>query len=319
MAGNLFKERIYQPTTEELDVWLETNFFLFGLSDPTKQAVVKMKYRSELHNISIVELYDNLKKIGHASIIKQEMYLNKNLVSIGFMTSVYVYPEYRGRKLLIHLISAIEKTSQNLQLAAIIVIARRQVKDMYYKFGYEGFSIFPEIVLQHSYNHGIELENQLSEFNLNDINKAYLATYSSLDGTLMRNDKYWNSIKKAIEVGIYSFLKVEEDNRYIYQISRDGTVLEAAGDIELLQNMLKKTNNITFKITHNHPFFNFLSKNGGVYSFRPEKKEGHLIKTVNKESVLSGYLDSLALDNQFISSNDIIKRNTLNIIELNEW
>ena len=188
MADNLIKERIFRPSTEELIIWLETNFVLFGLSDPAKQEVVKIKYRSESYNIWIIEIYDNLHKIGHASIIKQKMYLNKVPVLIGFMTNVYVYPEYRGKKMLVHLISAVEKTSQDLQLAAIIVIARRQVKDMYYKFGYKGFGIFPEVVLQHSHNQNIDLKYQFCEFSLMDARQAYLATYSSLDGTVVRND-----------------------------------------------------------------------------------------------------------------------------------
>jgi hypothetical protein len=319
MADKLIEERIYQPSTEEISIWLETNFLLFGLSDPAKQEVVKIKYRSESYNIWIIELHDNLHKIGHASVIKQEMYLNKAPVLIGFMTNIYIYPEYRGRKMLVHLISAVEKTSQDLKLAAIIVIARRQVKDMYYKFGYKGFGIFPELVLQHSYNQNIELKKQLFEFNLMATRQAYLATYSSLDGTVVRNDKYWNGIKKAIELGIYNFLEIKENNSYIYRISKDGTVLEVAGDIELLPKLLEKTKERTFKIIHDHPFFDFLLTIGGIYSFRPEQKEGHLIKIFSNERVLSNYLNGLVLDDQFNHTNNITKKNALNIIELNEW
>jgi len=319
MVNNLIKERIYQPSTEELNIWLETNFFLFGLSDQAKQEAVKIKYRSESNNIWIIELHDDLHKIGHASIIKQKMYVNKAPVLIGFMTNVFVYPEYRGQKMLIHLISAAEKTSQNLKLAAIIVIARRQVKDMYHKFGYKGFSIFPEVLLQDSHNQDIQLKHQFFESDLKDTSEAYLATYSGLDGTLVRNDKYWNGIKKAIELGIYNFLKIKDNNGYIYRISKGGVVLETAGDIELLPKLLEKTNERTFKITHNHPFFRFLSKIGGIYSFRPEQKEGHLIKICSNESALSEYLNGLVLTDQFNLTNDMIKMNTLNIIELNEW
>jgi len=315
----LIKERIYQPTAGELNIWLENNFSLFGISDPSKQEVVKMKYRSESNNIWTIELYDNLHKIGHASLIKQKMYLNNSLILIGFMTSVYVYPEYRGQKMLIRLISAVEKTSQNLQLAGIIVIARRQVKDMYYKFGYKGFGIFPEIILPKPYNQSIESGNQCSDFNLMDAIQAYIFTYKCLDGTIVRNEEYWNGIKKAIELEIYNFLGVKENDRYIYRISKDGKVLEAAGNLELLPKLLGKTRERSFKITHDHPFFGFLSTIGGVYKVRPEPKEGHLIKILSKENVLLNYLNRLVLDDQFNPTNDKTKKKTLNIIELNEW
>jgi hypothetical protein len=319
LADNLIKERIYKPTADELNIWLENNFSLFGISDPAKQEVLKMKYRSESNNIWTVELYDNLNKIGHASLIKQKMYLNNSLILIGFMTNVYVYPEYRGQKMLVQLISAVEKTSQSLKLAGIIVISRRQVKDMYYKFGYKGFGIFPEIILHQSYNQRIESTYQFSDFDLMDTMQAYISTYKCLDGTMVRNEECWNGIKKAIELKIYNFLGVKENNSYIYQISKEGKVLEVAGNLELLPKLLEKTRERSFRITHDHPFFDFLSIIGGMYRVRPEPKEGHLIKILSKESVLLNYLNRLVLDDQFNLINDKTKKKTLNILELNEW
>ena len=303
-----------QANNSNIDEWLNLNYKLFNLVDARSQNMVRKRYYSALGAIKFIELYTSGEKVGHVSYIRQIMYIGSVLSDVTFLTSVYIFPKFRGRGYLLPLLTTAEELAISEKCIASIVVARRAVKDMYSKYGYFGFSVFPSVSLNQN-----ALENRKSPappLNLESkqFNESYLKTYLNIDGTLVRNSLYWDSIKYAIEQGLIGLLEDIATKSYI--LTKQSTAIEIVGSAEGLVNLLRNYCIEQLLISKDHPLFKTLMLLGGEYRYRPEPTGGHLIKVFHENSDVGKLLLSLKLSDSNLAD---IEFNPMNLLELNQW
>lgn len=303
-----------QANNSNIDEWLNLNYKLFNLVDARSQNMVRKRYYSALDAIKFVELYTSGEKVGHVSCIRQRMYIGSVLSDVTYLTSVYIFPKFRGRGYLLPLLTTAEELATAEECIASIVVARRAVKDMYSKYGYFGFSVFPSVSLNQS-----ALENRKSPalpLNLErkQFNESYLETYLNIDGTLVRNSLYWDSIKYAIEQGLIGLMEDISTKSYI--LTNQSTAIEIVGSAEGLVNLLGNYCIEQLLISKDHPLFKTLMLLGGEYRYRPEPTGGHLIKVFHENSDVGKLLLSLKLTDSNLAD---IEFKPMNLLELNQW
>ena len=187
------------------------------------------------------------------------------------------------------------------------------VKNFYYKFGYHGFSVFPEIKIDTKSL--VCEEEQNSIYNLEEISSAYEATYSKIAGSLLRNRRYWDSIKSYADQGFINIITLKQNKQFAYLIIKNSVLVEAAGNLNIMVKLVNKLAIKNFKILKSHPLGNYIIKNGGNYYLRPEIKEGHLLKPlVNSKNIFDKYLIK---PNE--TSTIYNKKMIMDINLLNEW
>lgn len=306
--------KIRKACKQNIDDWLNLNFSLFEITDLLIQNMIRLKYYSVLNEIQFVEIFDSQEKIGHVALIKQKMYIRSEIYEVAFLTSFYIFPKYRGNGYLSLLLAKAEELASIENCLASIIIARKAVRDMYSKQGYLGFSVFPSVYLSKKitkHDHATHIPENIDEINLN---KAYLATYSTLTGTIVRSELYWKSIKYALKCGLFGI--ISDNSTDSYMIIKNSIAIEVAGNTDSVINLIERSP-INMCITpKDHPIFEYLIQSGGEYQYRPEPKEGHLLKIMNKNSEGSNYLLSLVINDLNLSD---INFNYMNILELNQW
>jgi predicted acetyltransferase len=306
--------KVIQANNSNLDEWLNLQFKLFNVNDLHVQNMVRIKYNSALDATKFIELYISGEKIGHVSCIKQRMYIGSVVSNVAFLTSVYIFPKFRGNGYLLPLLNAAEEIATAQRCIATIIVARRAVGKMYSKFGYFGFSVFPSVNLgqnEFKLRKNLEWEVPIKKIQFNE---SYTETYSIINGTLVRNLLYWESIKYAIEHGLFELLVDIPTKSYI--LKKKSTAIEVAGSVEGLVKLLHSYNFEQLLISKDHNFFKTIIFLGGQFQQRPEPKEGHLIKIFNKKSDFGKSLLTLELSDSNLEDENF---KPMNLLELNQW
>jgi len=278
------------------------------------QDIALVKYFSVPTNkIWTINVLVGDERAAFANIIEQEMYIGNKILKVNYLTFVYVYPKHRGKKIVSYIIDEVERVSLEHNHSASFVIARKAVKDLYYKFGYHGFGVFPEIKLNTKSMLFKNKHNSITE--LGEIASAYKATYSKIAGSLVRNGQYWDSIKFYADQGLINIMTLALDKYFAYLIIKDSVLIEAAGDLNTMTDLVNKLAIKNFKILKSHPLGNYIISNGGNYYLRPEIKEGHLLKPFNNsKNIFDEYL--IKPNEPSTISN---KKMVMDINLLNEW
>lgn len=306
--------KVIQANDSNLDEWLNLQFKLFNLNDAHIQNMVRIKYNSALNSIKFIELYISGEKIGQVSCIKQRMYIRSVVSDVAFLTSVYIFPKFRGNGYLLPLLTAAEEIATAEKCIASIIVARRSVKEMYSKFGYFGFSVFPSVnfgqnEFKMKQNPKFQAPIEMIQFDEN-----YIETYSIINGTLVRNLLYWESIKYAVKHGLFKLLVDIPTKSYI--LEKNSTAIEIAGSAEGLVKLFHSYNIEKILISKDHHFFKTIILLGGQFQQRPEPKEGHLIKILNKNSNFEKSLMSFELSDSNLADENF---KPINLLELNQW
>ena len=100
--------KVLQTNNSNINEWLNLNYKLFNLVDARSLNMVRKRYYSALDAIKFVELYTTGEKVGHVSCIRQRMYIGSVLSDVTFLTSVYIFPKFRGRGYLLPLLTTAE-------------------------------------------------------------------------------------------------------------------------------------------------------------------------------------------------------------------
>jgi len=316
----MFKWHITQADKFSLYDWLELNFQIFGVQNSHAKKMISEKYLAVANNVNFIKFSLDGAPVGHCSVIIQNVYFYSTLFKVAFVTSVYIYPEYRRKGFLTPLLLKVDEVARSYECFATLVIARKAVGDMYFKQGYRGFSIFAKINVKPKLNFSDNSLFKLRDINNLTLNETYMNTYKGLNGTLERNEAYWDSLIDAADYGNHEFLINNTNNKFSYIVVKDDKVIELAGDSENVCDILEKCNISEIEISNDHPTFNhILSRIPSNFTFRPEPKEGHLIKVYNEKLPVAVNLNNL--HTSLYSEKTIFNKDSsfINILYLNQW
>jgi GNAT superfamily N-acetyltransferase len=300
---------------------LQRSFEEFNVTDLGVQESIYQKYSLELHQNKLMslELVENGNLVASAVTCYQHFYAACGPIKLSFLTQIIVQEEYRGRGYLRKLIEFAQDVDEsNLSLGSI-VIARRRVGNLYSKYGYRGFGVFPQVLFENFQERVLETTSTLVDWN--KISIAYQKTYQDIPGSIYRSKDYWIYIKNEVNKGRFGLGYIQSVNDLGYFIYSNGDCVEIAStstslfpdllQISLGQGMRR------FKIGSNHPVFPVMVSAGGMYIVRPEREEGHMIK-----SYLGGEFLSREIDRHIertVRAKDDEEKYSIDINLINEW
>jgi len=311
----------------ELEEVLTKSFTEFKITERADQLSMLSKYATAASKSSLwkVELRQKNTLVASAITCSQVFPIERNEVQLSFLTQVIVQPLFRGQGHLKQLIECVGEVDRRIGSSGSIVIARRGVSNLYSKYSYEGFGIFPSVDLQSlsisSINEDMSLQLDVNVEMTNLFATAYESTYWKIPGTTMRNKTDWNHIFRENKSGRLKINFVKNGATFVYSISKENVVIElAATDHESLNASLSDVidNGVTkIRIGANHPAFSVAMSKGGIYSVRPEPFEGHMIRRWKTLDTLDRLLRFNTAGN--INTNARNNSFSIEISELNQW
>jgi predicted acetyltransferase len=305
----------------QLRIMLERSFYEFNVADQNMRDSIYEKYSADLNQSHLkgLEIFEDDELVASAISCYRQFYTDCGPINLSFLTQVIVQEKYRGRGYLRKLIDFAQKVDQiNLSLGSI-VIARRSVGTLYSKLGYLGFGVFPNISVAKLDAQEPQTPTVSIDWKL--IANAYQNIYQSLPGSIYRSIEYWNYLSSEVKRGRYRLgaIKSGKELGYYFFSKEDCYEIAATTDAivpELLKLALSQGVQ-NFKIPSNHPFFSQIILAGGVYTVRPEREEGHMLKPY-----LGGEFLRVAIKNRMskvLSAIDDQDKFSFDINLLNEW
>jgi hypothetical protein len=311
-------------TIENLSELLDRSFSEFSISSQIDRNMMRSRYEVAIQESKIwtVEIYNTTDLIASAIVCLEDFPFEGDLLKISFLSQVIVQKEYRGLGFLNLIISSISEVDCLLECQASIVIARKAVGNMYYKYGYKGFGIFPELKIEKNNRSSISYnKNLIDKSLLQPISNAYKSTYWNLPGSTLRSEAKWLSIINEVQNGMLEIICEQLGDDICYAIIKNGKVIELAFTSEfLLEKILTNQQLLAvkiFKLASNHPAFKTLVKSGGLYTVRPEPFEGHMIRSYRESEIMRKFLKQNVA--QLLTTKDIQNPFSIEIPELSQW
>lgn len=299
---------------------LQKSFQEFDVTDLKIQQSILAKYATELDekNLLAIELYEKDNLVASAISVYKRFYSNCGPLRLSFLTQVIVQEQFRGKGYLKLLMESVKESDIENSSLGSVVIARRKIGDMYYKFGYKGFGIFPKVIFE-----TIQESKKSSRKKAIDLEltaKTYEITYGNIAGSIYRADTFWKYIRDELLNSRYFYDSVKIGSNFGYFIYYKNECIEIAGSTEsVYSELIEKSLNLgvdTYKIGSNHPAFQSLIDIGGAYSIRPEPTEGHLLKPYQKGNFLFDYLSKISKN---LADENKKYKYSIDINLLNEW
>jgi len=306
---------------QNLKTTLQRSFEEFSVTDQGVQESIYQKYSLELHKNKLIslELVENGNLVASAVTCYQHFYTACGPIKLSFLTQVIVQEEFRGRGYLRKLMELAQDVDErNLSLGSI-VIARRRVSNLYSRYGYLGFGVFPQVAIEKFQERVLETPSTLVDWN--KISIAYQKTYQNIPGSVYRSKDYWNYIKNEVDKGRYGLGYIQSGNDLGYFIYLKGDCVEIAStSTALFPDLLQISFGHglqRFKIGSNHPVFPVMVSAGGGYMVRPEREEGHMLKPYLGGEFLCREID-LHME-RTLRAKDDGEKYSIDINLLNEW
>lgn len=307
--------------SEKLKSFLQRSFVEFNIIQPTVQESIFEKYSTNLGNnkLASLELFEDDNLVASAISSYQEFYTDCGPLKMSFLTQVIVQPHYRGQGHLGKLIKFAEEIDENNRSLGSIVIARKKVGNLYSKYGYIGFGVFPNVVFEKSDGERFLEPKRSADWGF--IFTAYEKTYQNIPGSILRSKEYWNYLKMEVENGSYSLgtIRSREELGYFLFLREECFEIASTSPFlypELIKMSLSKGIR-KFNVASNHPSFKALIQEGGVYSVRPEPEEGHMFKPYRGGEFLRDEIQTHM--SRSIRTNNDYEKFSIDINFMNQW
>jgi predicted acetyltransferase len=261
---------------------LQRSFDEFNVTDQDSQQSMYEKYSVGLGEKKLInlELVEDGNLVASALSSYQEFYADCGPLKLSFLTQVIVQQKYRGRGHLRKLMEFAQVVDEKNSSLASIVIARKRVGNLYSRFGYFGFGVFPHISIKGALTRELHIPSDAIVWE--KVYIAYQSTYKNIPGSIYRSSEHWNHIRNEINRDKYGLVTIESGKELAYLIFFEEQCYEIASTSgalysDLLQEALRHGIR-KFRIGANHPFFPVIFSAGGEYVVRPEREEGHMLK-----------------------------------------
>lgn len=221
--------------------------------------------------------------ISSCILVKSHLNINGINLPAYFLTQVITEEKFRKMGYLPLLLEKVEELSRQKQVKILITIARRAVSDLYWKFGFKGFSHFPEYKLKLTKK--LFIKNVYRMANLEDLEtlrNIHLNNSSNSNCKVMRSELFWQIVIANQSELTYKVYMPKDKQNANYVILQNGVLIEASS-WENSQNLFVKVKSLLTQINLDslHPVSKYLVAEEWRYSERFEPKEGHLYKLLN--------------------------------------
>lgn len=280
---------------EELPLLLQDYFKNFNINSLTDQSYIYSRYMTLVQEKSLwsVKIGIGADTIGSGVICTRHMKWSNYQIKVNFYSQIHIEPRYRNQGYLKTLMTELDYRDHSLSSSATIVIARRAVGDLYYKFGFKGFSRYPIISLPR--NKVVEYKPSNVPTDFDKLRDAHTSTYYTINGYFLRSADFWKATILNLPENRLNLDTFVINNSFCYVISDGYKVVEIATNNQnawpRIIDFLCSIGVSEYAISTNHPAFPFLSLMGGKLTVRPEPKEGHMMRLNYSNNMFSNYLE----------------------------
>ena len=301
----------------ELQFLLSSYFTNFEIESLHTRSFITSRYETLAREQSLwsLEIWENQELVGSAVVCERTLKYLATPIKICFFSQIWIEKKHRKKGHLSFLMKELDLIANFLNSDASIVISRKAVKDLYTKYGFEGFSKFPVVKFSKS-----ELSTSSCEtrtIRLQSIQNAFESTYGSQDIFFLRSWEYWKAVLKNIQGDAMQLHTYEINGSFFYLVIQLNEVVEIASIDNSrwpeIVDFLFSSGLDTFRIDEKHPAHKEMLAYNAVYSVRPEPREGHMMKIYNIESQCE---QSRAKANKL---QKIVSEMNLNILPLDQW
>jgi len=267
---------------------LEPSLRAFYGNEESRFNNLVFKYLSAISDkeITFCSLEIENELIASCLLVSSSLKLNGLNLPIFFLTQVVTEKKFRRMGYFALLLQKIEEFSRQKKRNILIVIARRAVTDLYWKFGFKGFSHFPEYNLKSSLKFPtLNSFNIASNKDLEILRYLHLQSVNSSNCKIARSKLFWQFIlKNQSELNCKVLIPKDKMNQN-YFILQNNVLIEASsrGDHQNLSSFFIETRNLfnQVKLDRFHSISRDLSLDIWDYTERFEAKEGHLYKLLD--------------------------------------
>ena len=278
--------------------------------------VERYKFSSSFKRIIHCSLVQYSKEVASCILVQSTLKVGNVKTPFYFLTQVITVKELRGKGLFRYLVGEVEKFASAQNVPILMVIARRSVKDLYWKVGFKGFSHFPEFCSKNQESALDPTVFELANFGDDEfLEKVYAESSNFNFGRAERTAADWKSIVRNQSREGYQIYIPKKDLFEGYVVSHENIALEIgiSSKDQLNKSMFETIikNFKSIQVDDQHPISISLHRDKWTYSERFESREGHLIKIVSSTSddVMS-YVEEITKENGL---------HRLNLSFLDQW
>ena len=287
------------------------------IEDTLTQQYITSRYQVlvEEKNLWAVNLYDKRDPIGSAVVCRRMVVSDLNLIKVNFHSQINIEPKNRGKGYLSKLITGLDQIDRDTESGVSIVIARKAVGDLYFKYGYVVASKFSIVEIEGIFSCVSNIE--IIPPRIDRIKVAYEFSYKNQYSYFFRSEELWQGILQNFPSNNLQISSGTLNGSYWYFIVSSGEIVElACEDLETFPGIVDYLISIgmnKLRINDKHPAYKYLLARKGVLRVRPEYREGHMLK-INTQT--SSDFDKKR--NQLVLSN-LIETMNLDILLLDHW
>lgn len=302
---------------DNFDYTKAESFFNFSLENFEGMSFTAIELLSNCENLTRFHLIDrnSNKVVAQAVVAYKKIRLPIGVAKVAFLTHVVVPHVYRNQGMATRLIRLITPHLQNSGTEIVILIARRAVKDFYYKLGYLGFCKFVDFkgVIGENLQACIGSLKPSNYESLIKIRHAFDFTYVRNYKTISRDEIYWLNLLKYKQFEIHNY-ECRHGFYYVILNKTNGKVIEIAGtsdNYDCILQVIKTNNYILDQITNRHPALSSLRSQPFEFKFRFERKQAHMFKIITFPRTKTGFKLAIELYVQSLSKGLFPKRNII--------
>lgn len=246
---------------------------------------------------------ENHRLLGVLRIVKRDLLIDGIPIKAGFVTSVAVHPDWRGKGIGIALVKDAVDLLANRGCVLAGVHGRRAVDGFYPKFGYHPVGRYINFSVSANFENPLSSGLQIVQYTSQDeLAQWYTEQYSPLTGSVFRTADVWRFLLKKIELSrgalrIYDLVDQRKKQGYIAVL--DKKVIELAADRSIFERIAPSLASIgitDFSLHPHHPYIAFIRQSyNTVQSERFELKGGYMMKVLNMRSFLENTLSLFSM------------------------
>jgi len=274
----------------------------FYLNQELRLMSLISKYRESLGEKEILfcKLETENELIASCVLVESTLNLHGLDLPIFFLTQVITEEKFRRMGYFALLMRKIEALSRQRNRNILIVIARRAVADIYWKFNFKGFSHFPEYKLKSNIKLPSSNAFKIADLeNLEILRDAYWRSMNNSNCKIVRSNYFWESIiKNQSKLNYKVLIPIDKQNRNYFILQNDELIeASSGGDQQSLSDFFVETRGLfnKIKLDRFHPISQYLPSDNWEYNERFEPKEGHLYKLLGTlPSVAETFFEEIA-------------------------
>lgn len=234
--------------------------------------------------------------IGLVRIVERNIHLGSAILNCGGISSVSIHPDWRGRGIMREIMKTAHEEMTRRGMDIAYLYGRRAMDGYYAQFGYYGINRYLDLeIISPILGKPRLTVASFNPKNIEQVRKSYYETYSSLAGSVLRNERVWSFLISKIDEakGQTELLELDSNgsgDMVGYIVLSQGRIIEISVPGLYYQDILviMKERGVKYISIHpHHPFHAYVRMNfSSIQHERLSLDGGYQGKILNTQTLL---------------------------------